>query len=584
MFDSNFTDFLKSKITLSDIIGKDVNIIKKGRSKIACCPFHKEKTPSFHINDEKGFYHCFGCNAHGDAITYTMKKEGLSFPEAVRKLAEENHIELPKQNVVKQDNYKVIYDINEKACQFFENNIYKSKIAMNYIKNRGLSIENIKKFRIGYALNDFETLIKHLSILGFNEEDMERSGVAALNKKYYDKFRNRIMFPVFDKVGKVIAFTGRVINKEDMPKYMNSPETLIYKKSNVLFNYFFAKNSIYENKNVFLVEGNLDAISMSINGIENVVAPMGTAITNAQIEELWKIADNITVCLDGDNAGQKASLRLANLVLPILKPNKNISFVALPSGLDPDDFVKSEGKNNFIAYVNNNTLTLSEFLWNNEIKDIDTTKYINAENRTKIEINLKNIVKSINSSIVAKNFSDFFKGKMFFLSKYKKDFNYKTITKIDYSKYYTSEELLKQNIINTEKSMLTLIVSDFSLIDKLFQLYNIDIFNINFLNKESSDVVSILMKTYETNNQNCKDFLFNALEKNGFNYYISNRYNNIANKEKILYNLVLERDINVLQMEIKSLSINNTNEERRKALIDELENIQKKKEKLENDL
>ena len=585
MFDDNFTSFLKSKILLSDVIGRDIHVIVKGRNKIACCPFHKEKTPSFHINDEKGFYHCFGCGAHGDVITYTMKRDGLTFPDAVRKLAEDNNIELPKsKKSINKDNYKTIYEINEKTCQFFEKNILNSKIAMNYIKNRGLNIENIKKFRIGYAPNEFDSLINYLSLLGFKKEDMEKAGVVALSKNYYDKFRNRIMFPVLDKLGKVIAFTGRVINKDDMPKYMNSPETLIYHKSNVLFNYFFAKNSIYESKSAFLVEGNLDALSMSINGIENVVAPMGTAITIEQIEELWKITDNIIVCLDGDNAGQKASLRVANLVLPILKPNKNISFISLPKGLDPDDFIRNEGKNYFMDYVNSNILTLSEFLWNNEIKDIDTTKYINAENKTKIETDLKSIIKNIKNNVVAKNFNDFFNGKMFFISKYKKDFNYKTITKIDYSKHYTNEELLKQNIINTEKSILSIIISDFSLIDKIFQLYNVDIFNINFINKESIEVVNILLKIYETNSD--KDLLIKTLEKNSLNYYIisSSKYKNVENKEKVLYSLILERNINTLQIEIKNLSISNDNEERRKSLIVELENIQKKKEKIEEEL
>ena len=585
MFDDNFTSFLKSKILLSDVIGRDIHVIVKGRNKIACCPFHKEKTPSFHINDEKGFYHCFGCGAHGDVITYTMKRDGLTFPDAVKKLAEDNNIELPKsKKSINKDNYKTIYEINEKTCQFFEKNILNSKIAMNYIKNRGLNIENIKKFRIGYAPNEFDSLINYLSLLGFKKEDMEKAGVVALSKNYYDKFRNRIMFPVLDKLGKVIAFTGRVINKDDMPKYMNSPETLIYHKSNVLFNYFFAKNSIYESKSAFLVEGNLDALSMSINGIENVVAPMGTAITIEQIEELWKITDNIIVCLDGDNAGQKASLRAANLVLPILKPNKNISFISLPKGLDPDDFIRNEGKNYFMDYVNSNILTLSEFLWNNEIKDIDTTKYINAENKTKIETDLKSIIKNIKNNVVAKNFNDFFNGKMFFISKYKKDFNYKTITKIDYSKHYTNEELLKQNIINTEKSILSIIISDFSLIDKIFQLYNVDIFNINFINKESIEVVNILLKIYETNSD--KDLLIKTLEKNSLNYYIisSSKYKNVENKEKVLYSLILERNINTLQIEIKNLSISNDNEERRKSLIVELENIQKKKEKIEEEL
>ena len=593
MYDSHFLDYLRSKIVLSDVVGRSVNLKHKGRDHVACCPFHKEKTPSFHVNDEKGFYHCFGCGAHGDAISFVMQQEGLSFKDAVKKLADEYGVELPKFNnekTVYKDNLTVIYDINEKACQFFEKNILDSKVALDYMKSRKISLNNIKKFRIGYALDDFNALITYLRKEGFKDEEMLKAGVVAFNKNYYDKFRHRIMFPVMDKIGKVIAFTGRVIRKDDIPKYMNSPETPIYHKSSVLFNYFYAKKTIYDSKTAFLVEGNLDALSMYINGIENVVAPMGTAITEEQIEELWKICDDIIICLDGDSAGQKASLRVANLVLPLLKPMKNINFVVLPDGQDPDDFIKNVGRNYFLDYVNKNILSLSEFLWKNETKNIDTTKFINAEEKTKLEINLNNIVKSIKNSTIARNFSTFFRGKLFFITKYKKDINYRDITKINYAKNkpLVGNDLLLQSIKNIEKNIFSMIINQFNLIDKIFQIYNVDLFNIDFVDEKSKELINIFLKIYELNLMEDKNFLINTLEKNSFNDYIvrSQMYNNVEDDKKVkfLYSLVLERNIDTLQIEIRRLSATNDNESKRKSLIDELELVQRKKEKLEDDL
>ena len=591
-FDSNFLDYLRSKITLSDVIGRSVHLTRKGRDKIACCPFHKEKTPSFHVNDEKGFYHCFGCGTHGDVITFVMQQEGLSFVDAVKKLASDYGVELPKNNetFVKKDNTEIIYEINEKTCQFFENNLINSKVALNYLRSRGLNLEQAKSFRIGYAQDNFNALIDFLKSHNFKEEDMLKAGVVAFNNNYYDKFRHRIMFPVLDKVGKVIAFTGRVINKEDIPKYMNSPETLIYHKSSVLFNYFYAKKSIYDEKKAFLVEGNLDVITMSINGIKNVVAPMGTAVTVEQIEELWKACDHIIVCLDGDSAGQKASVRVANLVLPLLRPMKDISFVALPEGQDPDDFVKHNGKNYFLNFVQNNILSLSEFLWKNESKNIDTTKFINAEEKTQLETKLNSIIKSIKNNTVARNFDSFFKGKMFFITRYKKELNYKDYTKIDYNKNkpLTVEDLLIQNIKNIEKNIFSLIISQISIIDRLFQDYNIDIFNMSFISEKSKQMINIFLKIYELNNIEDKNFLINTLEKNNLNNYItlSNKYKTIDDEKKVkfLYSLILERNINVLQLEMKRLAMDNNDEEKRKILEKELEIVQKKKGVIDDDL
>lgn len=608
MYDSSFLNLLRDKVTLSDVIGRSVRIINKGRNKVACCPFHKEKTPSFHISDEKGVYHCFGCGAHGDVISFVMQQEGLSFKEAVEKLAEENGIELPKtmeikkQNKEEIDKIQLIYNINEEACKFFQKCIFDDvgRVGLNYITKRGLTVENIKKFKIGFAPQSFNALIQYLSKCGFNEKQLELAGLVAKNESnYYDKFRNRVMFPVLDKKGRVIAFTGRVVDKNDIPKYMNSPETLIYHKSDVLFNYFFARKSIYDLKYALLVEGNLDAITLSINGIENVVAPMGTAITVRQIEELWKITDEIIVCLDGDSAGKKASVRLANLVLPNLTPMKNIKFVTLPTDQDPDDFIKNNGKSGFVNYINNknNCLSLSEFLWKNELDLLNLNldkKYITPEEKGILETRLTEIIKQIQNQLVFRNFENFYKNQIFLISKYsgsKRAIDYRNLTKIDYKKDVkpvNSIDLLKQNIENIEKCMFCMIIDYMPLIDQIFQMYNVDIFNIDYISENSNELVDIFLKIYESNEIGNKEILFDILEKNNFNNYIieSNRYNNILENKKVdyLYSLVLERNINLLEIEVKNLSFENNDEVKRKNIIGELELLQDKKNKLDEEL
>ena len=608
MYDSSFLNLLRDKVTLSDVIGRSVRIINKGRNKVACCPFHKEKTPSFHISDEKGVYHCFGCGAHGDVISFVMQQEGLSFKEAVEKLAEENGIELPKtmeikkQNKEEIDKIQLIYNINEEACKFFQKCIFDDvgRVGLNYITKRGLTVENIKKFKIGFAPQSFNALIQYLSKCGFNEKQLELAGLVAKNESnYYDKFRNRVMFPVLDKKGRVIAFTGRVVDKNDIPKYMNSPETLIYHKSDVLFNYFFARKSIYDLKYALLVEGNLDAITLSINGIENVVAPMGTAITVRQIEELWKITDEIIVCLDGDSAGKKASVRLANLVLPNLTPMKNIKFVTLPTDQDPDDFIKNNGKSGFVNYINNknNCLSLSEFLWKNELDLLNLNldkKYITPEEKGILETRITEIIKQIQNQLVFRNFENFYKNQIFLISKYsgsKRAIDYRNLTKIDYKKDVkpvNSIDLLKQNIENIEKCMFCMIIDYMPLIDQIFQMYNVDIFNIDYISENSNELVDIFLKIYESNKIGNKEILFDILEKNNFNNYIieSNRYNNILENKKVdyLYSLVLERNINLLEIEVKNLSFENNDEVKRKNIIGELELLQDKKNKLDEEL
>lgn len=601
MYSERFIEELKSKVVLSDVISKKVNIITKGNSKTALCPFHHEKTPSFHIDDVKGFYHCFGCGVSGDVIKFVMETEGLSFKEAVEKLAEDYSIKLPVLSNSKiskelENEYDICYKINEESCKFFEKNIWEpsGKAALNYVSKRGLKKEDIKFFRIGFSLNSFSALITHLKSLNFKERDIEKAGfIVPGNNGYYDKFRNRVMFPVFDKKGRVIAFTGRVLD-DAIPKYMNSPETILYHKSDILFNYFQARKYIYEKDCAILVEGNFDAISLFVNKIENVVAPMGTATTLKQIEELWKCCNKIYVCFDGDEAGQKAMVRVSNMVLPILTPQKVMKFIILPKKEDPDSYIKSFGKKGFASYVKNNSYLLSEFLFDSELKKIghldnNVVDELTPEESGLLEVALLGIVKNINNEIVKKNFLRFFRKKLWELSKFKKSnilSKYKQFTEIKFNKILPKKGTISEidnSIVLCEKSMFNLIIDNPDIVDELFKNFNVDIFGFNFSCEEINSIKSILFDFYEKDKLNCKEEILNKLKEKGFVDFLFDKfriaYNNDGKALKELYILVLEWNELHLMKEIKQLVIANNDNSRRIELEKELEEIVKKKDK-----
>ncbi len=601
MYSERFIDELKSKILLSDVISKKVNIIVKGNNKTALCPFHNEKTPSFHIDDVKGFYHCFGCGVSGDVIKFVMETEGLSFKEAVEKLAEDYSIKLPvignsKVSKELEDEYDICYKINEESCKFFEKNIWEpnGRGALNYISKRGLKKEDIKFFRIGYSMNSFSALITHLKSLNFKEKDIEKAGfIVSGNNGYYDKFRNRVMFPVFDKKGRVIAFTGRVMD-DAIPKYMNSPETILYHKSDILFNYFQARKYIYDKDCAILVEGNLDAISLFVNKIENVVAPMGTATTLKQIEELWKCCNKIYVCFDGDEAGQKAMVRVSNMVLPILMPQKVMKFIILPKDEDPDSYIRSFGKKSFISYVKSNSYLLSEFLFDNELKKINRLNSnvideLTPEENGILEVGLLGIIKNINNEIVKKNFLRFFRKKLWELSKFKRSdilSKYKQFTEIKFNKILPKKGTISEidnSITFCEKSMFNLIIDNPDVVDELFKNFNIDIFGFDFSCSENNAIKSILFDFYEKDKLNCKDEILNKLRDNGFIDFLFDKFRIVnCNEDKALkelYILVLEWNEFHLVKEIKQLVTTNNDNNRRIELEKELSEIVKKKER-----
>ncbi|HSQ97775.1 MAG TPA: DNA primase [Rickettsiales bacterium] len=568
MYPESFVKELESTIPISDLIGKKLPLKKRGRDFVACCPFHHEKTPSFSVSDMKGIYHCFGCGKSGNIFTFVMEMEGLNFKEAIEYLANLYGIALPKiehkKEVKKEevDEIELIYKVNEESCKFFESCLteFYAKDAQAYAKKRGLTKENIKKFRIGFAPNDFSMLINYLKKLGYDEDVIEKAGVIARKDRggYYDKFRNRLIFPVLDKKGRVIAFTGRILD-DGMPKYMNSPETKIYTKGNVLFNYFFARKAIYDKKFAVLVEGNMDALSLFINGVDNTVAPMGTGITENQIKELWASTDNIFVCLDGDSAGRKASVRLAKLVLPIISTGKNMNFVFLPDGIDPDDFIRKFGKIEFDKLLNK-SIPLSNYLWNNELiaLDINNSQEVTPEKKAQLEKNIFILIENIKDTKLKNHFEKFYNNKIWKLSSHS---NKKIITTI--KKITAKVDLeLSEKIGTYEKKICELLIKYPNLSIELSNIYKIDIFTLNFINDNYNKIINIIEEFL--NSENNSENLEKLLVKNDLNTYINskdiffnNSYINSLTEEKslkIVHLLLLEREVMLLEFDLKEAS------------------------------
>ncbi len=348
---------IKTQNNIIDIISKYVPLKKSGRNYKGLCPFHHEKTASFMVSEEKQFFHCFGCGAAGDVISFIMKIENLDFVQASTLLGERVGIYLDNFLTNKQEKEEIsrknkIYEINREAALFYYNHLWNGKNnGLNYLYNRGLKDHIIKKFGLGYALRDWEDLNQYLLNKGYDQELIYAAGLVIGKKKkdgYYDRFRNRVIFPIFNVIGKVIGFGGRAI-EDIMPKYLNSPETPIFNKGNNLYGLNFAKNQIRSKKQCIVVEGYMDVISLYQRGIKNVTASLGTALTEKQADLLKRYAEEIIIAYDADAAGQTATLRGMDLLKEV---GCHVKVLRLSQGKDPDEFIKKRGKEAFSNEIN----------------------------------------------------------------------------------------------------------------------------------------------------------------------------------------------------------------------------------------
>lgn len=354
-----FLDELRARTLLSALIGKTVKLSKAGREYKGCCPFHNEKTPSFYVNDDKGFYHCFGCSAHGDAIRWLTDQQGLPFMDAVKELAASASMELPAPDPraaerAVRDN--TLYDVMAAAAAWFTDQLHgdAGASARAYLLKRGITPPTAKTFGLGFA-PDSRTGLK-TALARFGESKLIEAGLLILveGKESYDRFRGRLMIPIKDARGRVIAFGGRILGAGE-PKYLNSPDTPLFDKGRTLYNLDRAGPASRKSANagnpvnrtpgrIIVVEGYMDVIALAQAGIEEAVAPLGTALTEHQLERLWRLSDAPILCFDGDAAGQKAAIRAAHRALPMVAPARTLQFVTLPNGQDPDDLIKAGGR------------------------------------------------------------------------------------------------------------------------------------------------------------------------------------------------------------------------------------------------
>ncbi len=454
-FSTETLNEIKDKISVSQVVEKTVQLKKRGKEFVGLSPFTKERTPSFTVNDEKQFYHCFSTNKHGDIFTFLVEVGGLSFPEAVEKLANEAGVQLRTFSPAEEEKInksKKIYEVLEMSKSFFSSQIFddNNSLALKYIRNRGLDNEIINSYEIGYAPQG-NKLEKFLLSKGVSHEIMTLAGMTIKdeNKKdnFYDRFRNRIIFPIRDIRNRVVGFGGRVINSNDQPKYLNSPETPVFHKGSLLYNFSKIRPNLKNNDNLIVVEGYMDVVSLASKGFQNAVAPLGTAITETQLNILWKEADSPIICFDGDKAGKQASFRATEIALKLLKPNKTLRFINLPDNLDPDDYIKNYGLDSFNKFVNNAS-PLTSIIWDLCIQEsnIDT-----PEGKAGFESLLRTKLNLISDKSIKKHYGLLFKDmidQFFYIKKTERK-----ISKFDnsekYSRKYKNSFKIKNSILGS---------------------------------------------------------------------------------------------------------------------------------------
>jgi DNA primase len=395
----SFLDEIRTRLPVSQVAARKVQLKRAGREFKGLSPFKAEKTASFYVNDQKGFYHCFASGEHGDIFTFVMKTEGLSFPEAVERLADEAGVPLPKlspRDQSRPDERARLHAVMEAAQRFFEDRLNSAEgaEARRYLDKRGLKCGTVAQFRLGYAPNSRLALKDHLARAGFTPAEMAASGMLVAGEDIpvsYDRFRHRVMFPITDLRGRVIAFGGRALDPEAPAKYLNSPETPLFHKGAVLFNAAGARQLAHERRQLIVVEGYMDVLALAEAGFGNAVAPLGTALTAEQTTLLWRMAPEPVLCFDGDGAGRKAAFRAVDIVLPHLKPGLSVAFAFLEDGLDPDDLIRQQGPQAF-ANTLQQTRTLFDVLWEREEM---RHPLVTPEQRASLEVRVKALVTRI---------------------------------------------------------------------------------------------------------------------------------------------------------------------------------------------
>ena len=407
-FPPSILDEIRTRLPVSAVVGRRVKLQKAGREFKGLSPFNAEKTPSFTVNDQKGFFHCFSSGKHGDIFRFVMETEGLSFYEAVEKLAQDAGVTLPKisaETQAQENKRNSLYEVMDLAQRFYQAQLHGPAAAQAraYLLGRGLGPEVWERFGMGYASAERFALRDHLAAKGVGADLMLQAGLLVSGdeiKVPFDKFRQRVMFPIADQKGRVIAFGGRALDKDAPAKYLNSPETPLFHKGEILFNHHTARKAAHERGRVIAVEGYVDVISLSVAGVTETVAPLGTALTEAQMTLLWRMAEEPILCFDGDKAGKRAAYRALETALPLLRPGQSLRFALLPEGQDPDDLARSGGSR-AVEEVLGRSLSFADMLW---MREVETHPLDTPERRAAFERDLRILLKQVQDEDVRRHY------------------------------------------------------------------------------------------------------------------------------------------------------------------------------------
>ncbi len=561
-YPKNYLEEIKLRLKVSEVVGKTVVLKKRGKEFIGISPFTTEKTPSFTVSDEKRFYHCFSSGEHGNVFDFVMKTQSIKFGEAVRQLALQAGMQpykFSKFDAEKEKRYEKYKNILKDFTEYHHKMLFSENTnALQYLENRGIGKNIILEFKLGYVPHNSE-FYKIIS-QKFSEKEIMETGLFFKDEKrnrFANRFNSRIIFPIKNIVGDVIAFGGRIIKDGKFAKYINSPETEFYKKGRHVFNLEKAKSFPKKSEEVIIVEGYMDVISIHSSGIKNVVSNSGTALTENQINLIWKFFSEPIVCLDGDSSGQKAALRIAESLLPFIKENNKISFVSLKNGIDPDDYIKEKGKEVFENFLKTKS-SIQDFIWKIYSNELNRNDPFAA---TKFEKKFKNLCRTIKDETLRKHILEFYLEKIGNLTPLqqfnnrKKIDNFKILNetkKIASEKEHLSKEEIK------EYSILFIMMNYPELISPRTEIFKDISFSSKSLNSLKSELLDFIVS------DNLNESNFNSLK---------DKYPNLIkdiSQNSFIKNIFLKKDSN-LQIELLNEILKELNEIKFSKRIDELE-------------
>ncbi|CAN1607905.1 DnaG DNA primase (bacterial type) [Candidatus Pelagibacterales bacterium] len=548
-FPKEYLEEIKQRIKVSDIVGASVQLKRRGREFVGLSPFSKEKTPSFTINDEKGFYHCFSSGEHGNIFDFLVKVEKLNFGDAVRKLAAKAGMpafKFTKENIEVENKRKKYDEILTIALQHYQKNFSENDSVKKYAHGRGLTQEILSTFKIGYS---GEHGLNVSLFSGFNQKELIESGVFfhdEKNNKLIDRFKNRLIFPIFDYNSKVVGFGGRALSQNYLAKYINSPETEFFKKGFNLYNLNNAKNENKQSGIVFVVEGYMDAISLYQAGFKNVVATLGTAMTESHLNLVWRYFNDPVVCFDGDSSGQNAAQKISEKLIAYMKPNYSLSFLILPNGFDPDSFVRKNGRNNFESLLDQK-IDIGNFIFENNLQNLQSEQ---PEERAGFEKKIIDLCLLIQDSTVKKHYISFFKNKIFEQFSSRKAKNLKPLNK---TKELTRKITRYSSFELKEFSLMYFFLNNIQILKNQSKKLSI----INFHNKNLEELKKVLINILEKI-ETFKEFnLLKHLEENNFGQIIKdiNEFSSIKGISENLNEEKFDNFLNDLIEQVNNLKL-----------------------------